>query len=212
MPQTYAPEKGILEAADRILGALIRDPKFKEVFSLLLGNIDPRNAPRVVRTLFWEDPAVFMSALGAVPSLANALLEALAEALRQFDSFPDDMLLQFLNELVQGMDGARLGEVLMETASFISRLRSPKAASLKESASRLLAEAGEEYRERTGEDETELLLSLAEGFISSAAEKAKDKDSPTGRFIEGIGEAIGKNKDFNDYVLRPLLAGVIKGK
>ena len=67
--------KGVIDLTDRVLKELLKKPGFKENIRTVLQNIDPDSGRRLVRTLMWQDPEFFLGVLGAVPVVANTLIQ-----------------------------------------------------------------------------------------------------------------------------------------
>ena len=205
---TNIETKGLVEAADRIARELIRTPKFKEAVLILLNSIDPPAARSLVRTLFWDDPALLMSIMGSLPGIVNLAGEALAEVAAQMSSMPAPLLQNFLDRVVSGIDGAVLGEAAGGLVSMALSLDlGDEDNLLAKSLSALAEDFGPAYTAAAGENP---LTGRLDAWMASAAEKAKDKDSATHAFVQSAGKAMKKNPDFVKHVLKPLLEPALK--
>ncbi|HON58139.1 MAG TPA: hypothetical protein P5040_06365 [Smithella sp.] len=106
-------QKGVMDLGDRVLKELLKKPAFKENVRTVLQNIDPDAARRLVRTLMWQDPEFFLGLLGAVPALANALVQCIDELLIQLnEKFSPQLLHDFLKSLVLALDKKTLESVV----------------------------------------------------------------------------------------------------
>lgn len=198
-----AESRGLVDAADRILRELIRTPKFKETVIVLLNSIDPPAARRLVRTLFWQDPGLFMSLLASLPALINVAFEALAESTNQMNSMPPPLVKDLLNRVVAGLDGAAAGEAAgglvkmalsLDLADGEGALRKALSSFMGEftsSCSRTLAGAP--------------LAERLSAWMARTAERAQDKTTYTHAFIQACNRALAENPDFARHVLKPLL-------
>ncbi len=201
--------KGLVDAADRILRELIRTPKFKDGLMILLSSIDPPSARSLVRTLFWEDPGLFMSILGSLPGLMNLGAEALAEVAAQMNALPAPLLHDLLERVVAGIDGASAGEAAGGLVGLALSLNpAGEDSDIAKSLSALGSGFGRAYKEAAGEA---TLAGRLDAWMASAAAKARDKESATYAFIRSAGEALRNNPDFVENVLKPLLAPALEG-
>lgn len=108
--ETIVETGGLIDALARVLRQLIRTPKFRDALVLMLNSIDPAGARELVRVFFWEDTGLFLSIVGAVPSLVNTGCELAAEAAGQLNSMPTPLLQEFMGRVVEGIDGPAAGE------------------------------------------------------------------------------------------------------
>jgi len=196
-------QKGIVDGADRIAGELLRNPKFKQSLIILLSSIDSQSARGLVRTLFWEDPDILLSIMGALPDLINTGIEAAAEVAEQMKSMPSPMLQQLVELVLTKIDGFTLGEAAGGLVSIDLGLAADDSH-VGDALDNLRREFKKGYRESGGE---ELLLSRLGGWMEKTAVEARDKNSSTHMLIGGIRKALEKNPDFVEHVLKPILAG-----
>ncbi len=201
--KTVIETKGLVDAADRILGELVRTPKFKEAVIILLNSIDPPAARRLVRTFMWGDPGLLMSIMGSLPALINTTSEALAELAAQMNSMPGPLLQDFLNQVFAGIDGSAAGEAaggLVKMA--LSLDLSDKEGGIAKSLSRLGDDFARAYAGAAGPG---ALTSRLETWVAGVAERAGDKTSSTYALIQAAGKAVADNPAFAENVLKPLL-------
>ncbi len=196
-------KKGIVDGADRIARELLRNPKFKQSLIILLSSIDPQSARGLVRTLFWEDPDILLSIMGALPDLVNTGIEAAAEVAVQMKSMPSPMLQQLIGLVITKIDGFALGEAAGNLVSIDLGLAEENSGVV-DGLDNLRREFEKGYRESGGE---ELLVSRLNGWMEKTAAEARDKSSSTYALIQGIGKALEENPDFVEHVLKPILAG-----
>ena len=203
--ETVAETSGLIDAIARILRELIRNPKFKETAILLLNSIDPPAARRLVRIIFWEDAGLFLSIIAAVPSLANAGIEFVAEMAAQMNSMPPELLQDIISRVVEGIDGAAAGEAVGGLVSMVLSLQ-VEGSRLPEGMGAMGEEIGRAYRTAAGEAP---LTGRLESWIEGVAARAQDKESTTYAFIQEASRAMQRNPDFLEYVLKPLLSSAL---
>jgi hypothetical protein len=111
--------KGVIDLADRVLKELLKKPGFKDGVRTVLQNIDSESSRKLVRTMMWQEPEFFLGLLGAVPSVANSLIQGLDELLIQLnEKFSSQLLHDFIKSIVLSIDKkslesiARNGKVL----------------------------------------------------------------------------------------------------
>lgn len=106
-------QKGVMDLADRVLKELLKKPGFKENVRIVLQNIDPDSGRRLVRTLMWQDPEFFLGILGAVPMIANTLMQCIDELLSQLnEKFSPQLLHDFLKSIVLALDKKTLESIV----------------------------------------------------------------------------------------------------
>jgi hypothetical protein len=200
--ETDVETSGLIDAIARILRELINTPKFKEAVILLLNSIDPPAARKLVRVLFWEDAGLFLSIVGAVPSMVNAGSELVAEVGAQLNSMPPLLLQDFINQVVEGIDGAAAGEAAGRLVSMVLSLQA-EGSRLPQGLGSLGEEFSLAYREAAGEAP---LIGRLENWMESVAARARDKESTTYAVIQEASKALKGNPDFVEYVLKPLIS------
>jgi hypothetical protein len=200
--ETVVDTSGLIDAVARILRELIHNPKLKEAAISFLNSIDPPAARKLVRVLFWEDAGLFLSIVGAVPSLVNAGSELVAEMAAQMNSMPPALLQDFINRVVAGIDGAAAGEAAGGLVSMVLSLEA-EGSKLPESLGSLGEEFGRAYLEAAGEAP---LIGRLESWMEGVAARARNEQSTTYAFIQEASKALEGNPDFLEYVLKPLLS------
>jgi hypothetical protein len=104
--------KGVIDLTDRVLKELLKKPGFKEGIRTVLQNIDSESSRKLVRTMMWQDPEFFLGLLGAVPSIANVLIQSLDELLIQLnEKFSSQLLHDFMKSLVSSIDKKSLESI-----------------------------------------------------------------------------------------------------
>ncbi len=105
--------KGVIDLTDRVLKELLKKPGFKENVRTVLQNIDPESSRRLVRTMMWQDPEFFLGVLGAVPSIANSLVQCVDELLIQLnEKFSPQLLHDFMKSIVLSLDKETLENIV----------------------------------------------------------------------------------------------------
>ncbi|MGC9336262.1 MAG: hypothetical protein ACP5JJ_19135 [Anaerolineae bacterium] len=206
--ETDVQTKGLVDAADRIARELISTPKFKQAVMILLDSIDPPAARRLVRTLFWQDPGLLLSVLGALPAFVNTGSEVVAEAARQIGNMPPPLLRDLLSRILGGIDGEAAGEAAGGLVAMVLSLDlKDEDGAMRRGLSEVAEGFGRGYAAAAGEA---ALTGRLDGWMAGVAAAARDKDSATSAFIQAAGKALRDNPDFVEHVLKPLLSPALE--
>ena len=65
---------GVVDMTNRILQETLKKPALKNSVHTLLKNIDPEASPALARTILFQDVAMLLSLVSALPLAANALI------------------------------------------------------------------------------------------------------------------------------------------
>ena len=114
---------GWLEAGARVTRALLGSSAVKDRLAVVLRYVDPDGAPALVRALLWTDAALTLSALRALPEVANAGIEGLRELLVQLESIPPMAMEAGLRGAAGRVRVRTLGEVVGRALGWAVRLR-----------------------------------------------------------------------------------------
>jgi len=102
---TSQANRGIIDAGNRVLGQVLAKTSFKDNLRTLLMNIDPENAPALIRTFLGKDVEVPLAIVSALPSVVNAFIAMADEFARQLnEKFPEPLLQGFAASLVNEID------------------------------------------------------------------------------------------------------------
>lgn len=102
---TQQTDKGVFDAADRILARLLETPAFTNSIRILFNHMDPSSSRRLVQTLLWRDMEFSLSLAAACPALINTLASLSDELFTQIqDHFPEEMLTGYVSELLNDID------------------------------------------------------------------------------------------------------------
>lgn len=105
--------RGVLDAADRILGRFIDRPVVKNAARQMVNALDPEASRGLVRTAMWRDPDLLFTAVGAMPKVVNTLIHATDELLVQLESkLTPRMRSDLTAALLDDIDWATLDRVL----------------------------------------------------------------------------------------------------
>lgn len=167
---------------ERILRELLRSPKFKAELKMFLSGIDASSGPGLIRTLFWEDVETFMGMVSSVPSILNLLVQMLNEMAVQLDTFPPEMLNSFIYQVLGGIDGRAMGEMAGHLGGILTKI--------------LTTEAGKAATSAIAAD-------VKIGLASASAEG----NGFLGVLAQSLGEALAKNPQFVEKVMRPVMDG-----
>ena len=113
------PEGGL---GQRVLQEVLRTPPLREAIVLNMRDMNPDTAAGLARTFLWEEAGVSMGLISALPDLLNWLTELLLELGRQFNSFPEALLRDFLSKLGSGLDKEKLSDLSGEYLELIQKL------------------------------------------------------------------------------------------
>jgi hypothetical protein len=194
-------KKGIVDGADRIARELLKNPGFKQSLIVLLSSIDPQSARGLVRTVFWEDPDVLLSIIGALPDLINTGIEAAAEIAEQVKGMPSPLLAQLVKIVLTKINGVTLGETAGSLLSVDLGLAAEDNL-VSDTVDNLRREFKKGYRESGGED---LFLNRLNRWMEKTGAEAADENSSTHAVVQGIRKALEENPGFVEHVLNPIL-------
>ena len=102
--------QGWVEAATRIVGALLRSTRYKDSLRVIVNHLDEDSASGLVRVALTTDPALTMALLGATPRAANIVVEATAELAAQLAGKPRALVHEASSSLWQRVRVERAGE------------------------------------------------------------------------------------------------------
>jgi len=139
--------KDFLEALNRIFKAILQKPVLKSSIRSVLANIEPDNAPQLVRTLLWEDSSLMMAFLDATPSIMNACIKALDEVLVQIEKFPPEFRRQLTNSLMEEIDQETLNRAKDNLKKIVDELAPIFSAGLSDGANTSADSIGGENNE-----------------------------------------------------------------
>lgn len=102
---TNQSDKGVIDLADRVLSQLLNSATFKNNIRLVMNNLDPESARRLVRTVMWRDMEFSLSWVASSPALINTVIKLVDEVLNQInDKFPESMLTTFMRDVLADID------------------------------------------------------------------------------------------------------------
>jgi len=211
---------GVLEGLSRVLRELLRTPHIKQTVQILLRELDPENAPLLVRAIKEEDPELFLALLASAPRLIGVLAALVNEFLRQVHAFPDGLTRSFAADLLAEMPVERGGEnvaLALTLGRKITVPDSPTGPELEKIGSRFRAGFAVGLA-RAGASGDELIAWLSERggqWAQRMGERAAQPDSPTAQGVReiagGIERVLRENPAFVRHVLQPLLDAVNAG-
>ncbi len=210
---------GVLEGLSRVLRELLRTPHIKQTVQILLRELDPENAPLLVRAIKEEDTELFLALLASAPKLIGVLAALVNEFLRQVHAFPDGLVRSFAADLIAEMSVERGGENVALALTLCRKVTapdSPAEAEVQQIGTRFRAgfAAGLERAGVSGDELTAWLSERAGQWARHVGEQAAQPDSPTAQGVReiagGVERVLRENPTFVRHVLQPLLdaAGV----
>ncbi len=210
-------QKGLLEGASRILRELLRSPKVKESLFVLMRELDPQNAPLLIRSLTQSDPGLTFSALAAFPRLINAATEAGLEITSQAVDVAPALRDEFLAQFAADVDAEKLGRLCAEILILKSGILSSENPGMREAKNNFVDNfaAGffssiKDEKQRIAETFADLIFSGLETAAGKINEDIAREDSLCLPIVEkatrGIGEIAVKNPEVIRQVAAPLAA------
>jgi hypothetical protein len=214
-----APRRGIFEGSAGVLRELLRTPRLRQSIEVVLGGLDPENAPSLVRAVT-ADHALFLDLLASAPALWNAAVGAARELLGTIAREPEGVLRSVSAPLLRELDAEGLGRAAGLALGLVMRARGDVEVeraleALGRGATRGAAEA------LAGLDVD--LGSLPERFVAAALRHADaiaarlgpaslDPGSPTSRAVlalaEGLPRLAARHPDFVEGVARPVVSAL----
>ncbi|MDY6903378.1 MAG: hypothetical protein SWH61_01720 [Thermodesulfobacteriota bacterium] len=120
---THQTDKGVIDLLEQVLSRLLDSASFKNNIRIVLNNLDPESARQLVRTVMWQDMEFSLSGVAAAPDLINTIIKLLDEVLNQVnDKFPEQVLTEFLGNVVDDIDRETLDRVREKTRSLYAGL------------------------------------------------------------------------------------------
>ncbi len=113
---------GVIGGGARMLRELLRTPRVVKTMRIALSNLDPENAPALVRTVLFGDSVLFFDLLTAGPDLANAVILGEREAATQLLEIPQELVDRFLPRLFEELSAEDLGEGAALASLALARL------------------------------------------------------------------------------------------
>lgn len=105
-----------IRAMGRIFRQILYSRNFKNALKTFLTNIDPDEAPRMIRDLIWDDPELAMELIRAMPSIMNYLVASLNEFGEGLGTRSPESLARLFNDAGKELDGKLLGETITRYA------------------------------------------------------------------------------------------------
>lgn len=215
-------ETGLIDAVDRVLRQLLKDPKFKAKVKILINSLDPASAPQLVRTLMWKDAGVFLDLVAAFPELLNIFFLSFKEIVIQMKNFPPPLLAGFISQIVDRLDGEALGLFLGGLISIYRQVKVVEDAPAQSSLSKFHRDVGKELVRSCCPEGDEgyaaFLLSVLQpalrNSIRKLAEESRVEGSELNKLISGLSSEFAKslkeNPDFVTNVCRPFLETILR--
>jgi len=189
------PVGGWIEAAARVVRAVIKSGRAQENMQVILGSIDPEAGSKLVQALLHTDVQIPLSVVGALPNAANVAIEMGASLAREAASHPVELLDQVARSLLARLRMRTLGRgagYLVALAVKLHRLPGePWFDALHEE---LRAGADEVTQEELGVGVGEALATLAGGLgelLDRHPELRQELIDPFVRALHGSREGGG---------------------
>ena len=103
--------RGVIAGSAAVLRELLRTPRVRRSLDVLLGELDPENAPRLAHALM-EDPSIPFDLLTAAPRLCNAATGALSALLVRLGAYPPRLLQSLLARIMDELDAEQAGALV----------------------------------------------------------------------------------------------------
>ena len=115
-------ERGLIETTGRLLGEVLKTPFLKSILRQTLNEIDPKSAPKLVRTIMFEDIEVVLAVAGAIPPIVNTVVEVLKEIGDTLPNVPLGMLGMAAPGLIEDIDIKGLVQGVNSLVQYIAPL------------------------------------------------------------------------------------------
>ena len=115
-------EPSLEGAGARVLREIIRTPAFREIIKVHSTKSDSDHSAQLIQTFLWEDINFSLGLMGVCPDRINNLTTALVELGKQLNTFPPELLDQFVLQLLSDIDSKTLKEVPATWAPVLERI------------------------------------------------------------------------------------------
>jgi len=211
---------GLFEAASRLLREFLRTPRCRELVHLFLRELDPPNAPLLIRVVAHEDPEIFMSLLAATPAAVNAVIGIWRELTATLMQYPPEMVASFGARMLSEIDAKQFGAAAAE--GLLIRQRMLKSPGAEEDATTIAEKFATGFKERIADGGVEaeaiveeLLRSIGrsgKAMVEKLDRELQDPDSLTTKLAREAAPAVRsllrENPAFVREILRPLAAAL----
>jgi hypothetical protein len=103
--------RGVIGGSAAILRQCLRTPRVRKSIEIILGDLDPENAPALIDAVT-EDSSLPYNLLSSTPPLVNAGAMATEALFGKVLAAPPKLLRAFVVRVVDGVDAERLGNVV----------------------------------------------------------------------------------------------------
>lgn len=208
---------GLIDAVDRVLHQLLKDPKFRAKVKILINSLDPASAPKLVKTLMWEDTGIFLDLVASFPELLNAFFLGSKEMAIQMKKFPPPLLANFISQIINGLDGEALGLFLGSLILIYRQMKVVEDIPVQNSLSKFHRDVGKGLVRSCCPEGDEgyavFLLSVLQpalrNSIRKLTEESRVEGSELNKLISGLSNEFAKslkeNPDFAANVCQPFL-------
>lgn len=214
MEEATVTQNGVIEGLSRILRELLRTPRFRQTLKLIINELDPENAPLLIRTIRSEDPDLFLNLLSATPTLVNIKIGLLHELAVQIVGFPPGMLVSFVSEQTEGIDAVRAGEMAGLLTNIFLEIDSFQDQHLTEVSRKMRQDAVAGFNKTVDVKKLDLLGQKIKDWAAEVGRAAGQKDSEAAakvkRITDGIGTFAESNPEFVQNVVGPIATALGK--
>lgn len=222
MDEQTPTRQGVIDGCNRVCRELLRSPNVRQSLRILLRELDPENAPALVRTLLRTDPELTLGLLSALPGMGNAALLGMREAMLLLANYPPALLASFLAQMAAELDAEALGETAGLLLAVVVKAAQQDIGGLSKNTEGLKSGIATGFHNALSQNGLEpysvpgtladAAVSAIQSFAAHLNEQAQKDESGTAAAVDklaaGIREAAKQNPIFVQKVLRPLfLAG-----
>jgi hypothetical protein len=207
---------GVIAGSARVVRELIRTPRLLKTARILLANLDPENAPVLIRTLVYQDATLTLDLLSATPDLVKTALLAGREICTLLLELPRELRNRFLLRLLAELPAEQAGEVV--GLALIAGLRLVEAPPLTTALSKVEEEFHQGLKQTLHQDNGapstvgpqwgKVALAVSNRIASRLGEMAAEEGSSLPETVQllaqGIRQLARDNPLFMKKIVQPL--------
>jgi hypothetical protein len=159
------PVGGWIEAAARLVQAVIKSGRAQENLQVILGSIDPDAGSKLVKALLYTDLQLPLAVVGALPDATNVAIEVGTSLIKEIAAHPVELVDQVTRSLLARVRVRTLGRGAGHLLTLALKLhRLPGEPWFDALHEELRAGADEVTQQQLGLDAGEALAALAQGL------------------------------------------------
>jgi hypothetical protein len=174
----------VMPAEGGVMKEVLNTPFVKDIIRNFLQSRKPDKSHPLIMALVWQDPEVFLSVLGSIPSVVNSCTGALAEAGKQInEKFSPILLRDYVGSILKDIDTEELKALAEAYAALIKNIW----------------DVSPEFREAVGKAITEDAPPLIGKGISSACRFVNETSKGDPRLVCKFVSDVVANIDGDEF-------------